>query len=311
MRLLYNHLIEQAYPMTDKDFLQRFIFDKAPVRGEFIRLQQSLSTIIHQHPYPPAIRQLLSEALCVAGLLGAIIKFSGRLTVQFRGKGKLKLLLAQCDNHFQIRGLAKWKGDLSYEDLMKSFHQGVLVITLDSGPGKNSYQGIVAWRGNSLVESIEGYFKESEQLATKIWLATNENTASGLLLQVIPGSEKTSIDKDVIKPHWDHIVQLTSNIESNDMLNLDYQTLLNQLYSKEDVRIFPSVPITFHCSCSRKRGEDAIAILGQAEAEEALKTNHVIMVTCDFCNKEYIFDRVDIAKIFKNKDEPPSKTHLH
>src|SRR5207244_419684 len=112
------------------------------------------------------------------------------LTVQFRGKGKLKLLLAQCDSEFQIRGLAKWEGELTYNDLMDSFNHGVLVIMLDSGPHKSRYQGIVSWRGNSLVESIEGYFRDSEQLSTKIWLTVNKRTAAGFLLQVIPGTEK-------------------------------------------------------------------------------------------------------------------------
>src|SRR5262245_26316767 len=101
----------------NKDSLHRFIFENAPVRGEFIYLQTSFQDIITQHQYPPAIRQLLGEALSVAGLLSAIIKFNGRLTVQFRGKGKLKLLLAQCNNNFQMRGLAKWEGELTYEDL--------------------------------------------------------------------------------------------------------------------------------------------------------------------------------------------------
>src|SRR5580692_2373011 len=117
--------------MKDNDSLQRFIFEQMPVRGEYIKLAHSYRTIINQHPYPPPIRKLLGEALCVAGLLSAIIKFDGRLTVQFRGKGKLKLLLAQCDNKFHMRGLVKWEGDLPYEDLMESFNDGVLVIMLD------------------------------------------------------------------------------------------------------------------------------------------------------------------------------------
>src|ERR1700733_3541720 len=125
--------------MSNNDVLQRFIFDKAPVRGEFIQLNESFQTIVNQHAYPEPLRKLLGEALCVAGLLSAIIKFSGRLTVQFRGKGKLKLLLAQCDNQSHIRGLAQYEDDMTDADLIESFKQGVLVIMLDSGPS-NRYQ---------------------------------------------------------------------------------------------------------------------------------------------------------------------------
>lgn len=299
--------------MANTDILQRFIFDKAPIRGEFIHLDDSFQTIVSQHNYPPLIRKLLGEALCVAGLLSAIIKFKGRLTVQFRGQGKLKLLLAQCDDEFQLRGLVKWDGELTEQTLQESFHEGVLVIMLDSGTSKGRYQGIVAWRGNSLAESIEGYFKDSEQLATKIWLAVDEKSAAGLLLQVIPASDKDSIgiEKQIIHPSWEHMRHLTSKLLPEDLLHLSYESLLKTLYPEEDIRVFPGMPMKFNCTCSRKRSEDAIGLLGKEEAEAELKDKQSIVVTCDFCNREYIFDRVDVANIFEKKDVPPSDTHLH
>lgn len=297
--------------MTDS--LERFIFENMPVRGEYIHLQESFLAIVEQHQYPPAIRQILGEALCVAGLLSAIIKFDGRLTVQFRGNGKLKLLLAQCDNRNQIRGLAKWDGELSYEDLMDSFNQGVLVIMLDSGPTKQRYQGIVSWRGNSLVESIEGYFQDSEQLTTKLWLAVNENSAAGFLLQIVPVADKSKrpMEQEIVEPHWEHITKLTQRLVPEMLFEQDYKTLLTSLYSDEEIRVFSSMPVSFKCTCSRKRGEDAILILGKEEAEAELVNKNSIAVTCDFCNKEYIFDRIDVAEIFERKDGPSSSTIIH
>jgi molecular chaperone Hsp33 len=299
--------------MANKDILQRFIFDKAPIRGELIHLQESYRTIIHQHAYPAPLRQLLGEALCAAGLLSAIIKFSGRLSVQFRGKGKLKMLLAQCDNQFHMRGLAKWEGELSQEALMDSLSEGVLAIMLDSETKGGRYQGVVAWRGHSLAESLEGYFRDSEQLATKIWLSVDEKSAAGFLLQVVPAKDKvgSGIESEIIAPNWEWAIRQASRLESGDIRHLDYESLLRKLYPEEEIRIFPSESVAFQCACSRKRGEEAIAILGQKEAEAELKTNHTIVVTCDFCNKEYVFDRADVAKIFDKKDKPPSDIHLH
>lgn len=299
--------------MSTNDTLRRFIFEKASVRGELIHLGKSFQTIVGQHRYPPVIQKLLGEALCVAGLLTAIIKFNGRLTVQFRGKGPLKMLLAQCDNRFRLRGLVKWEGEMSYDELMDSFHQGVLVIMLDYGPQKNRYQGIVSWRGNSLTESIEGYFKESEQLSTKIWLAVNEKSAAGLMLQIIPAKEKALADfeKTSIDPHWDHITHLTAGLKPFELLNLTPETLLTKLYPSEEIRLFAPEEVMFKCTCSRKHGRDAIYLLGREEAEAELKDKQVIVVTCDFCNKEYVYDRVDVAEIFENDGKPPTDTHLH
>lgn len=290
--------------MLIKDSLQRFIFDKAPVRGEFIHLQESFQTIVNQHAYPKPIRKLLGEALCVAGLLTAILKFSGRLTVQFQGKGNLKLMLAQCDHQFNLRGLVKWDGDLSYEDLMSSINEGVLVITLDGGAKKNSYQGIVPWRGNSLVESIEGYFRDSEQLATRIWLEVDDVSAGGFLLQIIPDNKND-------KSEWERITGLTSGLNQINMLKLDHETLLKMLYPEDDIRLFDEVNVSFGCTCSRKRSGDAIKLLGKEEAEAELKDKQSIVVTCDFCNREYVFDRVDVAQLFEDDTPPPTDIHLH
>jgi len=299
--------------MKQQDLLQRFIFDKAPIRGEYVQLTESYETILGQHDYPEALRRLLGEALAVAALLCATIKYDGRLTVQFRGKGKLKFLLAQCDNQFHIRGLAKWDGDLSYEELMAAFHDGVLMIMLDSGPQKKRYQGIVAWRGDSLIESIEGYFKDSEQLATKIWLAVNEKKAVGYLLQVLPAPENVAetLEQEIINPHWGRIISLSSKLTAENLLHQDIEALLINAYSEEEIRIFEPVPVKFQCNCTRKRGEDAIYILGQEEAEDELKDKNAIVVTCDFCNKEFVSDRVEVAKLFADRKQPPSDTHLH
>lgn len=297
--------------MKENDNLQRFIFENAPVRGEFIHLGESFQTITSQHSYSPAVKQLLGEALCVAGLLTAIIKFNGRLSVQFRGKGKLKMLLAQCDNHFHLRGLVKCDGDLSYQDLMDSFNDGVLMIMLNSDKSTRNYQGVVAWRGNSLVESIEGYFKESEQLATRIWLSVDNSHAAGLLLQVMPGKESApyGMEKEMIAMQWERLVSASSQMQKPDMLQLGCEHLLRKLYPQEDVRVFEAQPVAFRCTCTRKRGEDAILVLGKEEAEEELNEKQVLTVTCDFCNKEYEFDKVDVAAIFASRGSPNADLH--
>lgn len=302
--------------MADKDSLQRFVFENAPVRGEYVHLEDSYQTIINQHNYPEPLRKLIGEALCAASLMSAIIKFDGRLTVQFRGKGKLKMLLAQCDNNLNMRALAQWDGDLTDDDLMASFQEGTLGILIDSGPAKGRYQGVVAWRGNSLAESLEGYFKDSEQLSTKIWFSVTDKAAAGLLMQIVPSANKKieEIESELVKPHWAYAVRMTENLTADDLLNREYEALLTKLFPEEEIRVFPSTPVAFKCTCSRKRGEDAIRLLGEEEAEQELLGKNSIVVTCDFCNQQYIFDRSDVVRIFHDEDDeepPPTNIQLH
>jgi len=185
---------------------------------------------------------------------------------------------------------------------------------LDATTQKNtSYQGVVGWRGNSLSESIEGYFRDSEQLKTKIWLSVGDGVATGLLLQIIPELDipRHGMEHETAQLHWERLAAATSRIHLKDMRVLDYESILRQLYPQEDIRVFPPAVMSFSCTCSRKRGEDAIEILGQVEAEEELKNKQVLVVTCDFCNQQYVFDKVDVAAIFAKNGTPPTDTHLH
>jgi molecular chaperone Hsp33 len=290
--------------MNNQDTLQRFLFENAAIRGELVHLHESVQTIIHQHDYPQALKHLLSEALVIASLLTATIKFKGRLTIQFQGKGKIRLLIVQSNHDLQLRGLVQWDGEVNEAEVMQELKNGTLAIIMD--PDNNvagRYQGIVAFEGNSLAQSIEAYFKYSEQLPTRLWVAVGENQAAGLLLQVLPEEQPEKHAED-----WQRIIYLTETIKPEELLNLENETLLYRLFSEEEVRVFNPAPVSFRCNCSVHRGENAILLLGRAEAEEELRAKQQIVVTCEFCNNEYIFGREDVEAIFKN-DGKPSTLH--
>jgi molecular chaperone Hsp33 len=299
--------------MKKPDILQRFLFENAPIRGEFVHLEQTFQTIIQQHNYPPLIQRLLGEALVLVSLLTAAIKFEGRLSIQFQGSGKLKLLLVQSSQNFHLRGLAQFSDDLEEKDLQNDLRKGVLVITMDPEDSVQRYQGIVAWQGKSLSESIEAYFRDSEQLLTRIWIAVDETRASGMLLQAMPEQDVSGHRSPMRPDHpdWEHMTALTQTIKPNELFTLDNQTILHRLYVQEDMRLYDADPVMFGCTCSAKRGENAILMLGRAEAEEELVNSQNITVTCDFCSKEFVFDRVDVENIFRKGDSLPPSTQIH
>lgn len=279
--------------INNKDLIQRFLFESRSVRGECVRLEESYQTIIQQHRYPPVIQKVLGEILVVASLLSSILKFEGRISVQFQGKDKLKLLFAESDHEFHLRAYAQFSRLIDESEMLSLFKNGVMVITMDPLKGKR-YQGIVNWQGDSIAESIEGYFRDSEQLATRLWIAVNETQAAGLLLQVLPQENNT----DQLDENFNHLVHLTNTVMPPELLHLETEKLLQRLYSEEDVRLFKSHPVTFRCRCSQERSENALLILGREEVELELKNNKEVIVTCEFCGKEYPFGGHDIARIF-------------
>jgi molecular chaperone Hsp33 len=297
--------------MNKKDILQKFLFDNAPVRGSIVHLNNTYQTIIKQHAYTAPLKKLLGEALVLVSLLSGTIKFNGRLTIQFQGRDKLKLLLVQSTQDFHLRGLIQMNSEVqTEEELLAEFKNGVVVITMEPDDSTQRYQGIVAWQGNSLAQSIEGYFRDSEQLQTRIWLAVDETKACGLLLQAMPKAEaSTPIRAD--NPEWEHVIMLTQTIKPEELLNLDNKVILHRLYNQEDVRLFEAMPVIFHCTCSLKRSENAILMLGRTEAMDELESKQVLVVTCEFCGTQFSFDRVDVEKIFHKGDTPPASTQIH
>lgn len=296
--------------MNNHDIVQNFLFEEYPIRGEIVHLNASFQQIMDQHQYPPLIRRWLGEALVLISLLSTLIKFNGRLAIQFQGKGKLKLLLVQCNNALEMRGLAQWEGEVTEAEILDSLKQGTIIITIDPENGKQRYQGIVGWQGQTLSESIEGYFQNSEQLPTRIWVVVDEKSASGFLLQRMPEAEETRRES-AIDHDWEHINFLTATLTPHELTHLDNKTLLHRLYVEEDVRLFEAKPVSFKCTCSEKRGANAILTLGQKEAEEELKDKQQIVVKCEFCNHEYVYDRVDVATIFRKGDDFSSSKQVH
>lgn len=280
--------------MTDTDILQRFIFEKNPVRGEISRLNHSYKAILERHPYPTSVRKLLGETLTAATLLSATLKYTGSLILQIHGNGPVKLLLAHANHKGHVRGLANWEGDVKDDAFAEMMVGGRIVITIDSGKNSERYQGIVELKGESLSEALETYFAQSEQLPTFISLAADEKTAAGLLLQALPGT----YDKDP-GIAWEHLTHLSRTLTAKEMLNLPNKEILKRLFHEEDIRLFDAEPINFICHCNRDRMERAILVIGQEEALQEVAKQKMLTVTCEFCNRHLDFDEIDVNKIFK------------
>ncbi len=233
-------------------------------------------------------------------LLSATIKFKGSLILQAQGHGPLNTLVAQATHQRTIRGLAHWRGEVTGETLSDIYGPGHLVLTVqneDSEP----YQGIVALEGDDLAGAIETYFSRSEQLATRLWLAADEQRAAGLLIQELPAKQR---DRD----DWTRVEYLADTVTEGELLNLPSQELLYRLFNEESVRLFDSEPISFRCGCSRERIESVLLTLGNHEVESILEQEDSVEVGCEFCNRRYHFDRVDIGGLFTNEIRLPSSS---
>lgn len=288
--------------MIDSDLKQRFVFVNSGIRGEIVRLNASYRAILAKHDYPPPVRQLLGEALAIAALLSSTLKTEGMVTVQIQSKGPVTLLVTQANYLNQLRGIVHWEGDVSNESLSQAFGEGHLVITIDPGQGSERFQGIVELKGKTLADALINYFQQSEQINTYLYLAADENTVAGILLQVLPQTNDSSMSAEVenIELSWETLVHLTSTLTASEILNLPNQEILRRLYlnHEEDVRLFDGERLSFQCACSRERMENALRLLSQEEILEIIKEKNTITVTCEFCNQKFDFDAIDVTLLF-------------
>ncbi|KUM37975.1 Hsp33 family molecular chaperone HslO [Pseudomonas sp. EpS/L25] len=284
--------------MTSHDFTQRFLFDETDVRGELATLDRSYAEVLAKHPYPEPVAQLLGEMLAAAALLCGTLKFDGLLVLQARSSGPIPLLMVECSSDREVRGIARYEGGeiSTTASLAELMPDGVLALTIDPRNGQR-YQGIVPLEGINLAECLSGYFATSEQLPTRFWLNADGRRARGLLLQQLPPARVK--DAQARQESWEHVVTLADTLTAEELLGLDNEVILHRLFHEETVRLFDEQGVAFNCSCSRDRAANALVSMGRPDVESLLDEQQGrILVDCQFCNEQQVFDAADIAQIF-------------
>lgn len=279
------------------DFIQRFHFTDSPVRGEIIQIADSVEAVLDRHDYPPNVAELLAEAMAACTLLASTLKFEGSLILQARGDGPLETLMVECNHQRELRAIAQlgesWSEAAMHLPLPELLGRGQLAITIDPEKGQR-YQGIVPLDNDRLSTCLEHYFQQSEQLPTRIWLATGDSAAAGLMLQVLPGH-----DRDEDADRWPRLCQLTDTLKADELLDLPSEEILFRLYHEESVDLHEPQEVCFRCSCSRERTEQVLLSLGESELRDIVAEQGEIDISCQFCNQHYRFDAIDVEQLLR------------
>lgn len=291
--------------MVNGDSLQRFMFENAPIRGEIVHLDATWQAVLERRRYPPRVRDVLGELMAAAALLTSTLKFDGRLVMQVQGNGPVNLLVVECTSDRKMRAIAQWQGEVPDAPLSQLVGDGRLAVTIDPQNGKERYQATVSLEGLTVAEAFENYFARSEQLATRLWLASDPQQAAGMLLQRLPDGAQS--DEDA----WARAVHLGSTITREELLALPVREIIHRLYHEEDIRLFSRMPVSFRCSCSRERVEAVLRMLGRDEIHSILEEQGLVGVDCEFCGSRYEFDRIDAEQLFAALHSIPATPTRH
>ena len=288
--------------MTD-NLIQRFLLDDLDIRGAVVRLGSVWRELLAGRDYPPTVTTLLGEMSLTTLLLADNLKQQGRLTIQLRGQGPVSLLVIDCDPALNLRCMAQHASTVAPDSPAALFGKGQLLLSLDAPTMKEPYQSIVPLVGTSIAQIFEHYLAQSEQLASRFFLAATEKGAAGLFLQKMPGAEQRDADG------WARIETLAATVKPDELLNLSAEDLLSRLFAEETVRVFAPRAVTADSPEDWEKVGNMLRALGREEIYGVLAERGEIVIRDDLANREYRFDKAAIDTLFSHT--PPTPPNIH
>jgi molecular chaperone Hsp33 len=291
-------------PRSGADYIRPFQIEGLGIRGRAVRLAGVADEIIHKHAYPAPVAHLLAEMLTVSAALAATLKYDGVFTLQTKSDGAVRLMVVDVTSDGAMRGYAQFDQDAvaalpADASLPRLLGGGYLAFTVDQGEDADRYQGIVELIGADLVECVQHYFQQSEQLKAGFKLAAaapNGHWRTGvIMLQRLPAGENP-VATEAADESWLHAMTLLASCTSKELLDpgLPIDDLLYRLFHEGGVRVFKGHTPRAECRCSRQRVESVLKSLPQDELKE-LEVDGALEVTCEFCNSKYRFTLSDLA----------------
>ena len=269
-------------------------------RGRLVRLGAVLDEVLSAHAYPAPIARILSEALTLTALLGAMLKDAGgQLTLQAQTEAGIIDLLV-CDyKGGELRGYVRFDRERlaemhSLPSLFALFGKGYLAITFDQAASGERYQGIVPLEGGSLAEAAQSFFGQSEQIPSLVRLAVDDtgHVAGGILVQHLPEGEegRDRLHTRLDHPEWEHVRALSETIKAGELVdpNLPFETLLWRLFhEEEEIRVLAAIPLEKGCRCNFEYIRGVISRFGEEERSDMVDQDGFISVDCEFCSRVF------------------------
>lgn len=294
---------DTALPDGADDFIRPFMIDANGLHGRLVRLGPALDTPLSAHDYPEAVATLLGEAMALVSGLSAGLKFDGVFSFQARGDGPVKMLVSDVTTEGAIRGFADVRDtvpdDAADSPVPRLIGAGHLAFTVDQGPDTEQHQGIVELQGANLSDCVHHYFQQSTQYTAAVKLACQRDAETGwrggaLVLQRLPEDE-APFERDRLEEAWRKAMALMGSCTAEELCDrqLSSDDLLYRLFHEDGVRVYPARPLAFSCKCSRERMQAAVTMLSAEEREE-MTIDGKIVVTCQFCNAEQVFNPAEL-----------------
>lgn len=313
--------VNQEYQFVGDDVVVPFAVEPLDIRGRAVHLGEMLDTILKRHEYPQDIAFLMAEMISLTVLLGTSLKFEGNFILQTQSDGPVSLAVVDFSTPDSIRAYARFNKD-DYEKALKAgktsprdlLGEGIMAMTIDHGHEMQRYQGIVKLDGITLEEAAHQYFRQSEQIPTRIKLsvaqilrASEDGSvtetswrAGGILTQFLPESEDRIKHRDLPSgaedednefdedDAWLEASALMDTIGDDELTDpqINIERLLYRLFHEHGVRVFEGTQVLDKCTCSREKVVSLVKTF-KDDPDKPLKPDESFTTVCEFCSTSY------------------------
>ncbi len=270
------------------------------------------------HGTSPTAGAALGRVLTGTALMAAQLKEEEhRLTVQFKGDGPAKQILACGNGNGDIKGyIADPYADLPLKngklDVGGLLGIGDLTVIKDIGL-KEPYSGTIALVSGEIAEDLTAYYYISEQQNTSIALGVKvspENRiicAGGMFVQMLPGAGDDAADAleavlKEMKPvtYYAEQAQLCSAGKTEEgMLEGMLDEMFGGLDEEYSVSVLGYKDTRWHCDCSRDRMKSALATIGKNDLRQIIDEDGKAELVCHFCGSKYEFGAEELEEIYE------------
>ncbi|MGE7219476.1 Hsp33 family molecular chaperone HslO [Priestia koreensis] len=285
------------------DYLVKALAFNNQVRAYAVRTTETVGEAQRRHYTWPTASAALGRSMTAGVMMGAMLKGENKLTIKVEGGGPIGPILVDSNAKGQVRGYVTHPQ--THFDLNKFGKldvaravgtEGYLTVVKDLGMREN-FTGQVPIVSGELGEDFTYYFVSSEQTPSSVGvgvLVNPDNTilaSGGFIIQLLPGTDEEVISE--IENRLNSVPAISKLIEKG----LTPEEILHTLLGEENVKILETMPVEFHCQCSRERIADAIVGLGKQEIQDMIDEDGKAEAQCHFCNELYQFDKEALEEL--------------
>ena len=285
------------------DYMVRATAANAQIRAFAITSRETVERARSAHDLSPVVTAALGRLMTGALMMGSMLKGDkDMLTLQINGAGPVHGLTVTADSQGNVKGYAdnpqammppNSAGKLDVGGVIGA---GVLTVMKDMGL-KEPYSSTIELTTGEIGDDLTYYFAASEQIPSSVALGVlmeKNNTvkqAGGLIIQLMPFTSEEVIAK--LEDKLTHMSPITTLLEEGKTPEQILETILGEL----GLEITDTMPVRFHCNCSKERVEKVLLSLGRKELQDLIDEGQDVELNCHFCNTNYVFTVEELSKL--------------